>query len=84
MSVLGKEYDESEWGVGTIRSARQANGHDCGMFTIMNSICMAAGAKPEYDGSMIPHARYTVAKIILNKGFDGVSSLDLVEEDYKW
>ena len=84
MSVLGKEYDESEWGVGTIRSARQANGHDCGMFTIMNSICIAAGAKPEYDGSMIPHARYTVAKIILNKGFDGVSSLDLVEEDYKW
>lgn len=70
-----------EWGVATISSERQHNGYDCGMFTILNSICISTGARPHYHSCDMPRLRYTIANIILNRGFDGISSLDIVAKE---
>ncbi|KAK3371437.1 hypothetical protein B0T24DRAFT_531935 [Lasiosphaeria ovina] len=77
-ATLGQAFVESDWKVVDYAAPRQTNGWDCGVFTITNAICIAAGLDPRhaYTSRELPLQRRRLAAVLLNQGFHGDFSLD--------
>lgn len=72
MELGAKHYVASEWTESPLRSNKQANQDDCGVFTILNGLAAAKG-HPHDDvrAGKMGEARRMVAAILLNEGVSG-------------
>lgn len=72
-TTLAEDFVASEWSVINIDGPAQTNGWDCGVFTIVNGLCMALGLDPKesYAAGQLRTARSMLAAILLNDGFKG-------------
>ena len=71
--VLGEKFQAEEWSVVRHEAPMQTNGHDCGVHTITNGICLALGLSPVdcYSAQQMPQQRLRIASMLLNGGFKG-------------
>ncbi|OIW27758.1 cysteine proteinase [Coniochaeta ligniaria NRRL 30616] len=72
-TTLAEDFVASEWSAIDIDGPAQTNGWDCGVFTIMNGLCMALGLDPKesYAAGQLRTARSMLAAILLGEGFKG-------------
>jgi hypothetical protein len=66
-------YDDEEWVDSEVRSSRQQNSDDCGIFTCINGLAAAKG-RPFTEVISVngmDEARRLVAAVLLNGGFEG-------------
>lgn len=77
--ILEETFDEDEWKVIRHESPMQVNGHDCGVHTITNAMCIALGLSPIdcYVAGDMPLQRIRIACMLLNSGFTGEFDLRL-------
>ncbi|KAI9155313.1 Phenol hydroxylase [Paramyrothecium foliicola] len=68
---LGDKFKEQEWKVANHEAPLQTNGHDCGVHTITNAMCIALGLNPidSYSSDDMPLQRIRIACMFLNGGF---------------
>lgn len=78
--VLGEKFVEADWKLVDLDAPRQNNGYDCGVFTITNGICLALGLNPieTYRPEQLTLQRKRLAAVLLNGGFKGEFSLELI------
>ncbi|KAB5585781.1 hypothetical protein GE09DRAFT_37887 [Coniochaeta sp. 2T2.1] len=78
--TLGDLFQEDQWHAVNLEGPTQTNGYDCGMFSILNSLCMALGLDPKesYLPGQLTSAREWIAGVLVNKGFNGEFSLDSI------
>ncbi|KAM0420703.1 hypothetical protein ACHAPT_011485 [Fusarium lateritium] len=71
--VLEEKFIKDEWKVILHEAPLQSNGHDCGVHTITNAMCVALGLSPvdSYTASDMPAQRIRIACMLLNGGFKG-------------
>ncbi|KAJ3461873.1 hypothetical protein MRS44_010426 [Fusarium solani] len=71
--VLEEKFIKDEWKVIFHEAPLQNNGHDCGVHTITNAMCVALGLSPvdSYTASDMPAQRIRIACMLLNGGFKG-------------
>ncbi|KAG5929868.1 hypothetical protein E4U42_004260 [Claviceps africana] len=71
--MLGEKFVDDEWKVVLHEAPKQTNGHDCGVHTITNGMCLALGLSPidSYAAEDMPHQRLRIASMLLNGGFKG-------------
>lgn len=76
-TTLDEGFVASEWSVINIDGPVQTNGWDCGVFTIVNALCLALGLDPResYAPGQLRSARTMLAAILLNGGFKGEFNL---------
>ncbi|KAL2755836.1 hypothetical protein ACRALDRAFT_1093974 [Sodiomyces alcalophilus JCM 7366] len=72
-ATLKEKYKADEWTVANHEAPLQTNGHDCGVHTITNGICIALGLNPidSYAAHEMPLQRLRIAAMLLNGGFAG-------------
>ncbi|KAI1353209.1 hypothetical protein F5Y01DRAFT_312992 [Xylaria sp. FL0043] len=76
---LGDKFIADEWQTQEFGAPRQTNAWDCGMFVITNAMCLALGISPLcYDERDLPMQRIRVASMLLNGGFKGEFTLEIV------
>jgi Ulp1 family protease len=70
-AFLKEDFIAKDWKVFQHQSPMQTNGHDCGVHTITNAMCIALGLNPMecYDATDMPNQRRCIAAILLNEGF---------------
>lgn len=75
---LGDGHKYAFWTRKRYQTPAQINGHDCGMHVITNAICLALGVSPidAYLASDLPMMRLRIACVLLERGFNGLFSLD--------
>ncbi|KAJ4127276.1 hypothetical protein NW768_008904 [Fusarium equiseti] len=71
--VLEDKFVEDEWKVILHDAPLQNNGHDCGVHTITNAMCISLGLSPidSYTATDMPTQRIRIACMLLNGGFTG-------------
>ncbi|RGP60479.1 ubl-specific protease [Fusarium sporotrichioides] len=71
--VLEEKFVQDEWKVTLHEAPLQNNGHDCGVHTITNAICISLGLSPidSYNAADMPTQRIRIACMLLNGGFTG-------------
>ncbi|KAM5348534.1 hypothetical protein ACJ41O_008358 [Fusarium nematophilum] len=71
--ILEEKFIKDEWKVILHEAPMQTNGHDCGVHTITNAMCIALGLSPidSYTASDMPAQRIRIACALLNGGFNG-------------
>lgn len=71
--VLEEQFKGDEWRVMQHDAPMQTNGHDCGVHTITNGMCLALGLSPVdcYTAEQMPQQRLRIASMLLNGGFSG-------------
>ncbi|KAG6040189.1 hypothetical protein E4U41_001331 [Claviceps citrina] len=71
--IMEDQYVESEWKIVQHEAPQQTNGHDCGVHTITNGMCVALGLNPidSYAADDMPRQRLRIASMLLNGGFKG-------------
>ncbi|KAF5657360.1 Ubl-specific protease [Fusarium heterosporum] len=71
--VLEEKFNTDEWGITLHEAPLQNNGHDCGVHTITNAMCVSLGLNPidSYTASDMPKQRIRIACMLLNGGFTG-------------
>lgn len=71
--VLEEKFQADEWSIIQHEAPRQTNGHDCGVHTITNAMCVALGLSPIdcYTADDMPLQRIRIASMLLNGGFKG-------------
>ncbi|KKA26082.1 hypothetical protein TD95_004011 [Thielaviopsis punctulata] len=69
---------EDEWREVDVAAPVQTNGYDCGVFTVMNAICMVIGVEPglAYVAEEMARYRWDVAAMLVNQGFSGDFDLE--------
>nr|CEG05419.1 unnamed protein product [Fusarium clavum] len=71
--VLEDKFVKDEWKVILHDAPLQNNGHDCGVHTITNAMCISLGLSPidSYTATDMPTQRIRIACMLLNGGFTG-------------
>jgi hypothetical protein len=71
--VLEEKFVEDEWKITLHEAPLQNNGHDCGVHTITNAMCISLGLSPidSYTATDMPTQRIRIACMLLNGGFTG-------------
>ncbi|KAF5019756.1 hypothetical protein F66182_8228 [Fusarium sp. NRRL 66182] len=71
--ILEEKFIKDEWKVLTHEAPLQNNGHDCGVHTITNAMCLSLGLSPidSYTAQDMPTQRIRIACMLLNGGFKG-------------
>ncbi|RGP66441.1 ubl-specific protease [Fusarium longipes] len=71
--VLEEKFVQDEWKVAHHEAPLQNNGHDCGVHTITNAMCISLGLSPidSYTATEMPAQRIRIACMLLNGGFTG-------------
>ncbi|KAM0352851.1 hypothetical protein ACHAPU_001733 [Fusarium lateritium] len=71
--VLEEKFNLDEWKITLHEAPLQNNGHDCGVHTITNAMCVSLGLNPidSYTASDMPKQRIRIACMLLNGGFTG-------------
>ncbi|KAJ4002905.1 hypothetical protein NW766_012554 [Fusarium irregulare] len=71
--VLEDKFVKEEWKVILHDAPLQNNGHDCGVHTITNAMCISLGLSPidSYTATDMPTQRIRIASMLLNGGFTG-------------
>ncbi|KAL4732517.1 hypothetical protein ACLX1H_001533 [Fusarium chlamydosporum] len=71
--VLEEKFIQDEWKVVLHEAPLQNNGHDCGVHTITNAMCISLGLSPidSYTATDMPAQRIRIACMLLNGGFTG-------------
>ncbi|KAM0306605.1 hypothetical protein ACHAPM_001176 [Fusarium culmorum] len=71
--VLEENFVQDEWKVTLHEAPLQNNGHDCGVHTITNAMCISLGLSPidSYTAADMPTQRIRIACMLLNGGFTG-------------
>ncbi|KAF4342427.1 Ubl-specific protease [Fusarium beomiforme] len=72
-NMLEEKFIKNEWKVILHEAPLQNNGHDCGVHTITNAMCIALGISPieAYTANDMPTQRIRIACMLLNGGFTG-------------
>ena len=75
LDVYAKEkgipkFDANQWKTSIIKSPQQTNNYDCGMFMLTNMSFLLDNLKLNYSQKNMPELRYSVAEMILDKGFN--------------
>ncbi|KAM0238396.1 hypothetical protein ACHAP5_008634 [Fusarium lateritium] len=71
--ILEEKFDKDEWKIVLHEAPLQNNGHDCGVHTITNAMCVSLGLNPidSYTAKDMPEQRIRIACVLLNGGFTG-------------
>ncbi|KAF4441459.1 hypothetical protein F53441_12032 [Fusarium austroafricanum] len=71
--ILEETFIEDEWKIILHEAPLQNNGHDCGVHTITNAMCVSLGISPidAYTANDMPTQRIRIACMLLNGGFTG-------------
>ncbi|KAF4972800.1 hypothetical protein FSARC_700 [Fusarium sarcochroum] len=71
--ILEEKFIKDEWKVILHEAPLQNNGHDCGVHTITNAMCVSLGLSPidSYTAHDMPAQRIRIACMLLNGGFNG-------------
>jgi hypothetical protein len=71
--VLEEKFVQDEWKITLHEAPLQNNGHDCGVHTITNAMCISLGLSPihSYTATDMPAQRIRIACMLLNGGFTG-------------
>ncbi|QGI86430.1 hypothetical protein CEK25_013159 [Fusarium fujikuroi] len=69
--ILEEKFVEDEWKTILHEAPLQNNGHDCGVHTITNAMCLSLGISPieAYTADDMPTQRIRIACMLLNGGF---------------
>ncbi|ENH74178.1 Ubiquitin-like-specific protease 1 [Fusarium oxysporum f. sp. cubense race 1] len=69
--ILEERFIEDEWKIILHEAPLQNNGHDCGVHTITNAMCLSLGISPieAYTADDMPTQRIRIACMLLNGGF---------------
>jgi hypothetical protein len=69
--ILEEKFIEDEWKIILHEAPLQNNGHDCGVHTITNAMCLSLGISPieAYSADDMPTQRIRIACMLLNGGF---------------
>ncbi|EMT62370.1 Ubiquitin-like-specific protease 1 [Fusarium odoratissimum] len=69
--ILEERFIENEWKIILHEAPLQNNGHDCGVHTITNAMCLSLGISPieAYTADDMPTQRIRIACMLLNGGF---------------
>ncbi|KAF9765974.1 hypothetical protein IL306_001673 [Fusarium sp. DS 682] len=72
-NMLEEKFVKDEWKIIFHEAPLQNNGHDCGVHTITNAMCIAMGISPmeAYTANDMPTQRIRIACMLLNGGFTG-------------